>query len=407
MDRRTAWALMVLCAACSKEPRRHSGDDDERPGVVASGAEAAVEASASAVAVESTAVAESSASSTSSAQRYGVRGPSDSPDPHIARSAALRDAQEFGMVGLGATPSASGSARGNMWGDEIGDAFGAGGLGLSGIGEGGLRGRGEGIGLGSIGTIGHGAGPGSGHGVGGGSGRLGGARATKPPSVRMGATSVTGALPPEVIQRIVRQNFGRFRLCYENGLDKDPTLAGRVVVAFTIRPDGSVAEVKGSGDMPDAKVVDCVTKAFWGLSFPQPEKGSVKVSYPIAFAPGDAPPKPEAPAVARPTVNGKLLVDVTTTDIEAALRAAGCTDVSSKTKEGSRVVVFTVTKDKRTFTVSFVPASAGVSALSPEELADIEKRGAVVRRDGAFFIAVESDDKGASRTLLDSIVKNP
>ncbi|MCA9622384.1 MAG: hypothetical protein KC731_25340 [Myxococcales bacterium] len=45
----------------------------------------------------------------------------------------------------------------NMWGDAIGEAFGAGGLGLSGIGEGG-GGRGEGIGLGSIGTIGHGAG---------------------------------------------------------------------------------------------------------------------------------------------------------------------------------------------------------------------------------------------------------
>lgn len=46
-----------------------------------------------------------------------------------------------------------------LWGDEIGESFGAGGLGLSGVGEGG-GGRGEGIGLGSIGTIGHGAGSG-------------------------------------------------------------------------------------------------------------------------------------------------------------------------------------------------------------------------------------------------------
>ena len=35
----------------------------------------------------------------------------------------------------------------NLWGDEIGDSFGAGGLGLSGVGEGG-GGRGEGIGHG-------------------------------------------------------------------------------------------------------------------------------------------------------------------------------------------------------------------------------------------------------------------
>lgn len=44
-----------------------------------------------------------------------------------------------------------------LTGTAIGDAFGAGGIGLSGVGEGG-GGRGEGIGLGSVGTIGHGRG---------------------------------------------------------------------------------------------------------------------------------------------------------------------------------------------------------------------------------------------------------
>ncbi|MFO0556152.1 MAG: beta-propeller domain-containing protein [Polyangiaceae bacterium] len=45
-----------------------------------------------------------------------------------------------------------------MWGASVGDAFGAGGLGLSGIGEGGGGSRDEAIGLGSFGTIGHGSG---------------------------------------------------------------------------------------------------------------------------------------------------------------------------------------------------------------------------------------------------------
>ena len=44
-----------------------------------------------------------------------------------------------------------------LTGQAIGDSFGAGGLGLSGVGEGG-GGRGSGIGLGSIGTVGHGRG---------------------------------------------------------------------------------------------------------------------------------------------------------------------------------------------------------------------------------------------------------
>jgi len=239
-------------------------------------------------------------------RRYGVAGPKDNPDPHIARSAALREAAEFGMIGLlntgaGGDPNAPTapwgrddslgsdpiSARGNMWGDSIGDAFGAGGLGLSGIGEGG-GGRGEGIGLGSIGTIGHGAGTGTGQGFGSGHGRLGGSHRTSPPKVRMGATTVNGRLPPEVIQRIVRQNYGRFRLCYENGLRNNPNLQGRVSVRFIIGRDGSVSNVGNAGsDLPDPGVVSCVTRAYYGLSFPQPEGGIVTVVYPIMFSPGD------------------------------------------------------------------------------------------------------------------------
>ena len=238
-------------------------------------------------------------------KRYAVQGPKDNPDPHIARQAALREAQEFGMIGLLNTGAAGDpnaptapwgrdtslgmdemSARGNMWGDEIGDAFGAGGLGLSGIGEGG-GGRGEGIGLGSIGTLGHGAGTGTGQGFGSGHGRLGGSHKTRAPKVRMGATQVSGRLPPEVIQRIVRQNYGRFRMCYEQGLAKNPNLEGRVAVRFVIGRDGSVSNVSNGGsDIPDSGVVQCVIRAYYGLSFPQPEGGIVTVVYPIMFSPG-------------------------------------------------------------------------------------------------------------------------
>lgn len=238
-------------------------------------------------------------------KRYAVQGPKDNPDPHIARAAALREAQEFGMIGLLNTGAAGDpnaptapwgrdtslgtdeiSARGNMWGDEIGDAFGAGGLGLSGIGEGG-GGRGEGIGLGSIGTLGHGAGTGTGQGFGSGHGRLGGSHKTRAPKVRMGQTTVSGRLPPEVIQRIVRQNYGRFRMCYEQGLSRNPNLEGRVQVRFVIGRDGSVSNVQNGGsDLPDSGVVSCVISAYYGLSFPQPEGGIVTVVYPIMFQPG-------------------------------------------------------------------------------------------------------------------------
>src|SRR5258707_9864072 len=103
----------------------------------------------------------------------------------------------------------------------------------------------------------------------------------------MGATTVNGRLPPEVIQRIVRQNFGRFRLCYENGLRNNPNLTGRVSVRFVIGRDGAVSNVSnGCSDMPDGGGVSCVVRAFYGLSFPQPQGGIVTVTYPIMVNPG-------------------------------------------------------------------------------------------------------------------------
>ncbi len=236
---------------------------------------------------------------------YAVKGPQDNPDKHIAnRAAMLDDASKFGMIGLlssgaGGDPSAPTapwgrddalgadpiSAKGGMWGDP-GESYGAGGLGLTGIGEGG-GGRGEGIGLGDLGTIGRGRGLGDGPGFGNGHGHLGGAHHAKPPSVRIGALSLSGRLPPEIIQRIVRQNFGRFRLCYENGLRSSPNLSGRVAVRFVIGRDGAVSNVgNGGSDLPDGNVVSCVVRAFYGLSFPQPDGGIVTVTYPIIFTPG-------------------------------------------------------------------------------------------------------------------------
>ncbi|MGD0676187.1 MAG: AgmX/PglI C-terminal domain-containing protein [Polyangiaceae bacterium] len=241
-----------------------------------------------------------------SGHKYGVQGPKDNPDPHLAKQAALQEAAQFGMIGListmgGGDPNAptapwgreesSGSdeksARGNMFGDTIGDSFGAGGLGLSGVGEGG-GGRGEGIGLGNFGGLGHGAGTGTGQGIGNGRGRLGGGHQVKAPRIREGATQVNGRLPPEVIQRIVRQNFGRFRLCYENGMRNNPNLQGRVSVKFVIDRSGAVAmTADGGSDLPDQGVVQCVVRGFGNLSFPQPEGGMVTVVYPIMFNPGD------------------------------------------------------------------------------------------------------------------------
>ncbi len=110
------------------------------------------------------------------------------------------------------------------------------------------------------------------------------------PSIRVGQTTTTGNLPPEIVQRIVRQNLGRLRLCYENGLRSKPALGGEIVVHFTIGADGSVRAVsEKSATLKDAAMSQCVSRVFKSLSFPAPEGGTVDVLYPITFAPPPAP----------------------------------------------------------------------------------------------------------------------
>jgi Ca-activated chloride channel family protein len=106
-------------------------------------------------------------------------------------------------------------------------------------------------------------------------------------TVVTGAAEVSGRLPPEVVQRIVRQRVGQLRACYERGLSVNPGLRGNVVVAFTITPGGAVASAyEAGGNLPDPSVRQCVVSTFYGMVFPSPEGGSVWVRYPISFAAG-------------------------------------------------------------------------------------------------------------------------
>lgn len=247
--------------------------------------------------------------STKMGNKFAVKGRRDNPDPHISREQAREEASRFGMIGLlqavaggdsnaptapWGRESAEGrdefSAMGNMWGASLGESHGNGGLGLSGIGIGG-DGRYEGIGNGTVGTIFGGSGTckagercdgnGTSHGI------VKGTHHSKSPVTRLSTPTISGRIAPEVIQRIVRQSFGRFRLCYENGLRNNPNLAGRVSVRFIIDRSGRVSSTANAGsDLPDSAVVSCVVRSFSGMSFPEPENGIVSVTYPISFSPG-------------------------------------------------------------------------------------------------------------------------
>jgi TonB family protein len=177
---------------------------------------------------------------------------------------------------------------GQLVGTEIAGAFGRGGLGSLGSGAG-AAGEGEGtIGVGKLATIGdYGQGDGKDRGYGHGVGQL--AKRTQPhgPDIIPGIATSRGALDKEIIRRIVRRNINQVRYCYDQALTRQPTLAGRVVVQFTIAGNGTViASLLGNSTLGAPAVESCIVQAVKRWEFPKPEGGGlVMVSYPFQLTP--------------------------------------------------------------------------------------------------------------------------
>lgn len=97
---------------------------------------------------------------------------------------------------------------------------------------------------------------------------------------------VHGALDRDVIRRIVRAHIGEVRYCYNEGLEHDPELRGRVVVDFVIGAEGKVTRSSAEADF-EGDVPDCIAKAVARWLFPRPaDGGDVAVKYPFVLEPG-------------------------------------------------------------------------------------------------------------------------
>jgi hypothetical protein len=237
---------------------------------------------------------------------YAIKGPKDNRDLHLAKTQAIEAAANAGILGVlkrdprgGVLASIFGrdealgkdvaDVLGGLVGNEIGAAYGVGGLGVLGTGAGG-GGTGEGtVGTGHLGTIGKGGGRGDRAGYGDGMGGLR-TRQARPPDILMGHATVRGSLDKEIIRRIIRKHVNEVKFCYEQELTKKPSLAGRIQVQFAINGAGQViSSVMQSSTMGNARVEGCVVQAVKRWPFPQPLGGGlVIVSYPFVLAPAGA-----------------------------------------------------------------------------------------------------------------------
>lgn len=96
---------------------------------------------------------------------------------------------------------------------------------------------------------------------------------------------VASGLDRDAIAAVIQKNLGQVRFCYEQGLQSDPALNGRVSIGFTIGGNGLVKAAGIDNTTLNSKTVeDCLMMRLRSWKFPLPEGGvDVKVSYPFVL----------------------------------------------------------------------------------------------------------------------------
>jgi RNA polymerase sigma factor (sigma-70 family) len=122
-----------------------------------------------------------------------------------------------------------------------------------------------------------------------------------------GGASMAPSLPSEVgdldkqyIRSAVKEILPLLTECYESGLERNPQLAGKILVEFTIEGEPGVGGVVGESsidpkqsDLDDPAVRECIQETMYALQIDPPTNGgSVLVRYPFTFAPAPPPSEP-------------------------------------------------------------------------------------------------------------------
>lgn len=185
------------------------------------------------------------------------------------------------LLGGGGGGSLSGTLAGVIGTAGVGSATaGMAGLGIRGGGP--LTGGGVGTsrGIAGIGTTGRLGGGGLGYGSGVG---LGGRRERG--ALDIGPPRIEGALPMEVIKKVIDENKNQIKYCYETELQRDQNLEGRVAMTWVISATGSVATAAvRESTIRNGNVERCIVEKIKTWKFPAPAGGGVvTVNYPFIF----------------------------------------------------------------------------------------------------------------------------
>ncbi len=123
-----------------------------------------------------------------------------------------------------------------------------------------------------------------GQGSGGGGGTAGQTREVRGPTGDAQTGSISTSAPVANAEASIAKLRPGFRSCYNKGLANDPSMAGKIVLAIKIAPNGDVNDVsKVGGSGLSSDVEQCIIKRARGGTFDAPGGGGSTIQVPVTF----------------------------------------------------------------------------------------------------------------------------
>lgn len=94
---------------------------------------------------------------------------------------------------------------------------------------------------------------------------------------------LSGELDEKTVQQYIRRFLSGIKWCYQDRLQSNRKLGGKVTLAFTILPNGSVLDPRTvNSSLDDSSLEECIRNKMARWKFPSPKDGGVvEVAYPL------------------------------------------------------------------------------------------------------------------------------
>lgn len=97
----------------------------------------------------------------------------------------------------------------------------------------------------------------------------------------------TGSLDSASVAKVIRNNYGRIKYCYERVMKRQANLHGKVTIELTINTRGKAGNFRVVEDqLHSRQVVRCVMRRLRSFRFPKAKDGDVTVELPFLFQKG-------------------------------------------------------------------------------------------------------------------------